>query len=80
MLKGSSVGAGARVGARSKINNSVVFGGGASVGENCTVQNSVVGAGATVGENCNLNDCQVGPGASVPAGTKAKGESFTADG
>ena len=47
-----------------------------TVGENCVLQNSVLGTGSIVGDNCNLNDCQVGPGATVPTGTKEKGDSF----
>ena len=79
VLKGSTVGAGARVGAKCKVNSCVLMAG-ATVGENCTLQHTVVCAGGVVGENCNLNDCQVGPGAKVPPLTKTKGESFTADG
>lgn len=74
-LKSSTVGKGAKLGGRCRLNNVVIMDG-ASVGDNCILQNSVLGAGCVIGENCNLNDCQVAPGAEVPSLTKEKGESF----
>mmetsp|Transcript_9241 Transcript_9241/g.26007 ORF Transcript_9241/g.26007 Transcript_9241/m.26007 type:complete len:665 (-) Transcript_9241:104-2098(-) len=74
-LKSSTVGKGAKLGGRCRLNNVVILDG-ASVGDNCILQNSVLGAGCIIGENCNLNDCQVAPGAEVPSLTKEKGESF----
>jgi NDP-sugar pyrophosphorylase family protein len=46
------------------------------IGENCSLQNTIIGFGANLGNNCSLNDCQVGHGMEIPAGTKEKGESF----
>jgi hypothetical protein len=74
-LKSSTVGKGAKLGARCRLNNVVIMDG-AIVGDNCILQNSVLGAGCVVGDNCNLNDCQVAPGGEVPSLTKGKGESF----
>ena len=74
-LKSSTVGKGAKLGGRCRLNNVVIMDG-ASIGDNCILQNSVLGAGCVIGENCNLNDCQVAPGAEVPSLTKEKGESF----
>jgi translation initiation factor eIF-2B subunit gamma len=47
-----------------------------TIGDNCSLQNTLIGSGAKLGNNCSLNDCQVGPGRELPAGTKEKGESF----
>ncbi|CAM9547084.1 unnamed protein product [Phaeothamnion confervicola] len=76
VCKLSVLGKGCTVGARCKINSCVIMEG-ATVGENCTIQNSIVGANATIEDGCNLNDCQVAALTTVPAGTKAKQETFT---
>ena len=47
------------------------------IGDNCTLQNSVIGTGVIMGENCSLNDCQIGHGFEMSSGTKLKGESLT---
>ena len=44
------------------------------VGDNCTIQNSILSNGVQLKERAAVKDCQVGPGYSVPAGVELKGE------
>lgn len=74
-FKSTVVGRGCKIGNKCRLNN-VVLVEDVEIGENTILQNTVVASKARIAENCNLNDCQVGPGKSLPAGTKAKVESF----
>lgn len=76
-FKSTVVGRGCKIGHKCRLNN-VVLVEDVEIGENTILQNTVVASQARIAENCNLNDCQVGPGHSLPAGTKAKVESFAA--
>ena len=78
-IKGTIVGPGCTIGARSKLNNCVVEAG-VKIGPNCVIQNTVICAGAVIEAGCSLNDCQVGASFKVPGATKAKGESFAGGG
>ena len=44
------------------------------VGDNCTIQNSILGSGVQLKERASVKDCQVGPGYTVAAGVEVKGE------
>jgi NDP-sugar pyrophosphorylase family protein len=77
-LKGSVIGYRSQLGDKCRLNNVIIMND-VVIGENTILQNSIIGTGCRVGENCNLNDCQVAPGKVIPAMTKEKGESFTAD-
>jgi NDP-sugar pyrophosphorylase family protein len=76
-FKSTVVGRGCKIGSKCRLNNVVLIED-VEIGENTILQNTVVASQARIAENCNLNDCQVGPGHVMPAGTKAKVESFTA--
>ncbi|GAX18689.1 translation initiation factor eIF-2B subunit gamma [Fistulifera solaris] len=76
-FKSTVVGRGCKIGSKCRLNNVVLIED-VEIGENTILQNTVVASQVRIAENCNLNDCQVGPGHIMPAGTKAKVESFTA--
>ena len=71
------VGRHTRLGAKCRLHN-VVLGDYVTVGDNVLLQNTAVASHAVIGDQCSLNDCVVGMGATVPAGTKGKGESWSA--
>lgn len=77
-LKHSTVGSRVVIGARCKVNNSVVFDD-ATLEDGAVVQNSVICAGATVGLKSNLNEVHVGPRALVAPNAVLKQEALTAD-
>jgi hypothetical protein len=49
-----------------------------STGTSCVIQNCVLSDRVVIEPNCNMNECSVGTGYRVPAGTKAKVDSFSA--
>ncbi|MDX6203660.1 MAG: mannose-phosphate guanylyltransferase [Frankiales bacterium] len=63
---GTSIGAGAVVGAGARVVGSVVFDG-ARIGAGTLVENSVVGADAVIGAGCVIMDTVIGDGARVGA-------------
>lgn len=69
------MGHGVHIGARSKINNSILMDS-VVVGDNCVIQNSVVCAFTVIESNCNINDCFISNGSKIVAGTKIKSESI----
>lgn len=56
---GTTVGVGAKVGANSVIDGSVIFDG-AIVGAHCSISNSIIGAGAVIGDQCVIEGCVIG--------------------
>ncbi len=74
--KSTILGNGCSIGDRSKVNNCVLMEN-VTIENHVTIQNSVICANARIEEGCNLNDCHVRSLTTIPAGTKAKGETFT---
>lgn len=70
-LKASTIGHGVVIGARSKINNSILMDN-VIVGDNVVLQNSVVCSGAVIESRSNVNECQVGTGHRVVTGKYSK--------
>lgn len=75
-IKQCSIGANCIIGNKTKLNNCVVMDN-VTIGDCCVIQNCVLSDGVVIESNCNLNECNMGAGYVMPAGTKAKVDSFS---
>jgi mannose-1-phosphate guanylyltransferase len=80
IIPSAMVEAGCRIGAGARIGGRVVLERGVSVGENTTIERSVIMQGAEIGANCTLNGCIVGGGVRIGDGCVVEGLSVIGEG